>query len=140
MINLLEATIEIFKTDPGIAELVSDRVYGESLAREEIEHQPRPAIIIRSAGGRERTGTGTTFNRRFDVWCIAASDYEAANLDGIMYDAVKAIVRRTTLNKCLVHSAGLSGGPTFLNDPDTGWPAVVRSINVTADEQTIRED
>jgi hypothetical protein len=140
MINLLEAMIEIFKTDTGIAELVSDRVYGESVPREEIKNQPRPCIIIRSAGGRERIGTGTTFNRRFDVWCIAESDFEAARLDGVMYDAVKIILRRTTITKCLVHSAGLSGGPTFLNDPDTGWPCAVRSINVTADEQTIKED
>jgi hypothetical protein len=140
MIDLLEAMIEIFKTDTGIIELVVDRVYGESVPREEIPNQPRPCIIIRSARGRERTGTGTTFNRRFDVWSIAASDYEAARIDRVMYDAVKVISRRTTLSKCLVHSAGLSGGPTFLNNPDTGWPCVVRSINVTADEQNIRED
>lgn len=140
MIDLTEAMIEIFKNDTGVSELVSGRVYGESIPRVEIENQPRPIIVIRDAGGLPRTGTGTTFNARFDIWSVAASDYEAKKLDGLMYDAAKAISRYTTIKGCLVHSAGLSGGPTFLNDPDTGWPAVVRSINVTADEQNVRED
>lgn len=140
MIDLLEAVIEILKADPGIVEIVSDRIFGESLPRDEIEHMPRPVVVVQSAGGLERTGTGTTINRRFDIWCWAASDYEAARLDGVVYDAVKAISRYTTIKGCLVHSAGLSGGPTFLNDPDTDWPAYVRSINVTADEQNVRED
>lgn len=135
MTDILEAMIEILKADSGVIVLVNDRVYGEELPREEIVNMPRKNVVLVSAGGIEKTKTDTLVNRRFDVWCYGETMYEAAALDSVVFDAIKKI-NRIVICDTLIHSAGLSGGPTKFRDPDSGWPAMIRSINVNADERS----
>jgi len=57
-------------------------------------------------------------------------------VDRAVYDALKSITRVVS-NKVLLHSVALAGGPNQYRDPNTDWPAMIRSISVSADERTI---
>lgn len=136
MIDVVLALMEILKADTSVSDLVDDRVYGEELPRDEITsgNMPRKNVVIVSAGGLSTTKTTPTVNPRFDVWCYGETKYEASILDRAVYDAVKNI-ERVLIRNMLIHSAGLSGGPIPYRDQETGWPAMIRGINVTADER-----
>lgn len=136
MIDITIGLMEILKSYISVSDLIEDRVYGEELPRDEIKNMPRKNVVIVSAGGFETTKTTPTVNRRFDIWCYGETKYEASKLDLVVYDAVKNIERVSVINM-LIHSAGLSGGPIPYTDPETGWSAMIHSINVTADERQI---
>jgi hypothetical protein len=97
---------------------------------------PRKCVVIVAAGGLQVTHSDSLVNPRFDIWSYGETPYEAGVLDGMVYDVLQAIERRSIAG-VLLHSAGLSGGPLGLRDPDTDWPYKVRSINVTADERIV---
>lgn len=136
MTDILEAMIEILKANAGVSDLVGDRVYGEELSRDEIKNMPRKNVALVSAGGPEKIQTSSTVNRRFDVWCYGETIYDAATLDRAVYDAIKAIENITVVD-VLIHSAGISGGPRKYRDPESEWPAMIRSISVNADERNV---
>lgn len=136
MIDLLLGVIEILKSDTAVMTLTGGKIYGEKIAREEVGNMPIKTIAVKSAGGFERNQTATTISRRFDIICYGDTDYEAGVLERAVYDALKAVERKS-ISGMLVHSATVSGGPVPYNDPDTGWPAMVRTTSVLADERII---
>lgn len=136
MIDLLYGVMEVLKADIAITTLTGGKIYGEKMAREEIENMPSKMIVIKSAGGFERNQTGTMISRRFDIVCYGETEYEAGVLERAVYDALK-LIERTCVAGMLIHSATVSGGPFPYEDPDMGWPAMLRTTSVLADERTI---
>lgn len=128
--------IEILKADTVITTLTGGKVYGEEIAREEVGNMPVKAIAVKNAGGFERNGTATTISRRFDIVCYGETKYEAGVLERAVYDALKA-VERVAISGMLIHAATVSGGSVPFTDPDMGWPAMIRTTSVLADERTI---
>lgn len=136
MIDVVLGMIEILKADSDIIDLISDRVYGEFLPRKEIENMPRGNVVFVSNGGDEENKTDTIFKKRLDVWSYGNTIYAASVLDRIVCEIIKNIQRKTIRNM-LIHSAALAGGPTRYIDPDTGYPAMIRSITIVADQREV---
>ena len=135
MVDILEGIIEILKSDTIIRENINDRIFGGKLPFEEIEKMPRKNIVIVQDGSPEYAQSSVTIKQRFSIWIYSETEYEGGVLDRLIFDCLKAVSRKTIV-QMLIHSIGL-GGVTKINDPDTGWPILIRTILVMADERKI---
>jgi hypothetical protein len=136
MIDLMFGLIGILKADLGVKALAGSKVYGDEIPREQIDKLPSKMIAIVQAGGVETNQSSSTISARYDIWCYGESKYEAGKLARAVYDAAKA-VSRITISAMLIHSISLSGGAMPYRDIDTGWPAIIRSVSVIADDRII---
>jgi len=136
VIDVLIGVMDILKADATITNLIGEKVFGEEIPRDEIVNLPSKMIAVVSAGGVEKNQTSSTISARFDIWCYGETKYEARLLSRAAYDALKT-VERVTIDGMLIHSVALSGGPHPYRDPDTGWPAMIRSVSVIADDRSI---
>jgi len=136
MTNVLSALVLFLRNNPAVNELAEQRIYEAELPRKENQYMPRKAVVISPAGGFVFTRDLPLVTPRFDTWSYGENFYEAHRLDRAVYDALKSITRVVS-NKVLLHSVALAGGPNQYRDPNTDWPAMIRSISVSADERTI---
>jgi len=137
MTDILKALIVFLKADSDVTALAGERVYGNEIPPEEFEQrQPHKLALIVQSGGIERNRFLPIAEPRFDVWSFGETYYEAGKLDRAIYDALKALDRKTADN-VLLHGIALSGGPFQVRDDRTNWPAKWRSITVSADERII---
>ena len=97
-IDALKAMIDLLRADTVVkAEVGSIRVYGQTLPAaitgeidsEWAKHMPRPMVLVREAGGLEKTGVGPLSWPRFDVRCYGKEPggiWEASKLSRIIFD------------------------------------------------------
>ena len=160
-INALKAMIDLLRADTVIAaEVGSIRVYGHTLPAaitgeidsEWAKHMPRPMVLVREAGGLEKTGVGPLSWPRFDVRCYGKEPggiWEASNLSRIIFDQLfgQGMVRKEPGKRVPMADpmAGpddpgysvkglvaitLNAGPTSGREPDTGWAYNLRTYDV----------
>lgn len=135
MTDIIAAVLTFLKADAGVSLLVGSRVYAGEMPRDEMDDMPKKIAIIRYAGGMEHNRFLPIADPRIDVLSYGETYYEAGQVDRAIYDALKALNRRT-VDDVLLHGVALSGGPYMLRDGSEGWPYQARSITVTADERT----
>lgn len=117
-----------------LADLASGRVYGGKLPKDQTEHMPREAIVVRAAGGAGTFGGGymPTIDDRVDVRCYGDTAWVAKQLAKA---ASKRLHRardvQTTHGR--IGWARRGGGPSDVTESQTGWPLVLTSWQVFGD-------
>jgi hypothetical protein len=136
MTDVLVALINILRNDKTVNGYVSNRIYGEEVAREVVPDMPEKVVVIESMGGIERVTATTTVDVKYDVSCYGETKREARLLSGAVIDAFNNVIRASSYNS-LIHSIAVSGGPMAYVDTDTQWPSMIISITVKADSRNI---
>ncbi len=133
------AIVAFLQADTALTALVSTRVFGAELPRDEVSSMPRKCVLVRrsgigaSAGNRSRIA----FSRpRMDVFSHGETPKQAALVDLAAYEALKQM-EPNTRGVCRLHDATLVGGPIDLREQDTKWPLVFRSYLVAAAEVAV---
>ena len=135
MQDILDALITYFKGVSGVSTLVSTRVYGADLPDDEIENMPRQTAVLKYAGGPESVRSHNVQRVRVDVLSYGDGFKQAVAVDHAIADAAHDLSREEPSgSSTLIHSVGY-GGPIQLREPETGWPYVVRTLLVIADER-----
>jgi len=134
--DVLKALLVYLKADDAVAALVSTRVFGGELPKNEIADMPRDAVIVRIDGGRERHGGVPISRSRVEVWSLGPTYVDAGKVDRAVYDALTTLVRQVVSNVFL-HAASIETGYRMVRDTITGWPAILRLGTVIADERSI---
>ena len=138
MTDVLAAVRTLLLADADVAALCETRVWAAEMPKVEAESMPRPCVVIVYAGGFERMATDPTIRPRVDVYNYGETFHRAGAVDRATYSALKAL-RRQTVGEALIHGVALAGGPIMLRDSDAGWPVMVRSMSVAADERAVGE-
>lgn len=99
----------------------------------EIENMPRKTVVIRYSGGPEEFRRHPLQKQRIDIFSYGETYHEAGQVDREVADALHDMSRQDSSN-VLMHSAGY-GGARQLKEPDTGWPYILRSVMIIADER-----
>lgn len=136
MQDVLDALIIHLKTVSAITDITSTRIFGGELPEDQIEDMPRAVVVLRYAGGFDVFRTHREQEPRLNILSYGDGYRQAGQVDGVVADALIAIVRLTVGNT-LIYSVGYSGGPRQMKEPDAGWPYSVRSAIVKAGETPI---
>jgi hypothetical protein len=102
--------------------------------------QHKVAVLLASGGalGRMR---GTVTEARTDIVCFGETDWDAAQFENAVADAMKSLTRQTVLDgsggAVLLYGATVAQGPMQSRDPITFWPCMRRQYILRADERQI---
>jgi len=136
MTDILTALVARIKADPTVNVLSAGRVYEAELPRSESGSMARKAAVVSLAGGYETNMNLPISSPRMEVWSYGEDYYQASTLDRAIYDVLKSL-NRVVSEGVLLHSVGISSGPTQYRDPVNGWPAMIRYITVLADDRDV---
>lgn len=136
MTDVLAAVRTYLLADAYVSGLCSTRVFASEFPKSEAPSMPRKMVVIVYSGGFERVATDPMVRPRMDIYSYGETFHEAAKVDGAVYDALKGVSRRR-VGEVLLYAVSLAGGPVTLRDSDAGWPVLVRSVSVAADERAI---
>ena len=134
MVDPIGALVAWLRAAVPLGELVEGRVYGGELPREQVGAMPRPAVVLRPAGGglfgRAYQEVGDV---RVDVDCYGSVPLEAWQVYLAAYEALKHL-RREVVVGVLLHCATPSSKGVLARDPDTNWPVCLSSYQLLAAE------
>lgn len=136
MTDPLAALRTVLLADADVATLCGTRVFAAELPKAEAEYMPRTCVVLVYSGGFERVATDPIIRPRVDAYSYGETFHVAGQVDRAVYSALKAL-RRQKVGEVLIHGVGLAGGPVPLRDSDAGWPVMMRSMSVIADEREI---
>ncbi len=122
----MPALIDYLEADAGVAAQVSSRIFGVTLPETEVPNMPRKAIVLQEAGGPSYADNLRRDTVRIDGICYGATELEAKEVRGALFDAMRALDRSVQAGT-LLHSAVRSAGPVDLRFPTTEWPAQIES-------------
>ena len=136
-INALSSMIALLRADTVVtAEVGSVTIYRQTLPAitgeidgEWAKLMPRRMVLIREAGGLEKTSVGPLSWPRFDVRCYGKEPggvWDASELSRIIFDRLFA---RHNMVTGLV-AITLNAGPTPGREADTGWAYNLRTYDV----------
>ena len=149
--NPITAVVDLLRSLPEVAEAVgSVSLYGESvpfIVGGEIEDQmvelmPRRMILVMSAGGRRRAMTTPLFHARIDIRSYGKDPggaYDASELSLVVHEHLQSR-GRTVVNRSLILSATLVGGPVPGREGGSGqpgWPFDLRTYEVLISEREL---
>lgn len=132
MQDIVAALVAYLQADSGVSALVGVRVWGGELPDAEVEHMPRPNIVLRRAGGPAVFRSHRLIDQRVDVFSYGDGAQQADEVDRAAAEALMAI-RRDEYTSTVLHSAAY-GGSIGLRDPDAGWPYTVRTAIIRVGE------
>jgi hypothetical protein len=139
--NVLSAVRAALRAEASVTALVpAAQIYAGSMSREEVASQPRPAIIVRRAGGFPMGGHVQIARPRVDVLAYGTTEFQADFIGETVYAFLKALTRKRVtsaapaITPTLVHSVSEAGGPTNHRDPDGDWPFQLRTYEVLVAE------
>ena len=132
----IAAVMQYLKDDSGIAALVSARVFGLELPKDEASSMPRKAIVCKVAGGASPASYLKLNDFRIDFFCYGETPFEAMKILRTLHDVMKQLERSVKLST-LMHDAIQSGGPTAFRDPDTDWPIALETWMVSVAEVAV---
>ena len=135
--NPLQAIIDLLTSDPVVLHAVGEiTVYGETVPAitgeidgEWAKSMPRRMVLVREAGGLQKTGVGPLSWPRFDVRCYGEDPggiWDASELSRQIFNRLFGKVNRATG----VVAVTLNAGPTSGREPDTGWAYNLRTYDV----------
>jgi hypothetical protein len=136
MTDVLAALRTVLLADADVAALCEARVWAAEMPKAEATSMPRCCVVICYAGGFERRATDPIVRPRADVYSYGETFHRAGQVDRAVYSALKALSRER-VGEALIHGVFLAGGPVPLRDSDAGWPVMVRSMSVAADERAV---
>lgn len=127
--DIIGAIVKRLEAATEVATLTEGRIYGGELPAEEAVRMPRPAVVIRPAGGASLTaGTFSQHDtQRFDLLAYAATPAEANRLARTCRLDL-ASLRRRVVSGCLIHWIERAGGFTAGRDRDAAWPVAFQSF------------
>lgn len=130
----LTGLIEFLKADTDLAALVSTRVFGAELPRNQVASMPRAAVVVQPAGGGLM---GLEFQSwgdiRVDVDCYGSTAFASWQVYLAAYRALK-MMQREVVAGVLLHWAKPSARGNTARDPDTDWPITLSSWQVLVSE------
>jgi hypothetical protein len=130
----IDGLVAFLKLDSEVASLSGGRVFGGELPGRESKSMPRPAVVLKPAGGGLLgTGTLAAGDVRVDVDCYGKQPHEAWRLYLAVGEALKNL-RRGVHGGTLLMWARPSSRGTLARDPDTDWPVAVSTYQVLAGE------
>lgn len=139
--NVISAVRALLRAEAAVTALVpAAQIYAGTMPREEIPQQPRPAIIVRRAGGFPVRGHMKIARPRIQIRAYGATEFQADFIGETVYEVLKAISRRRVtaaapaITPTLIHAIDEAGGPTNERDPDGDWPFQLRLYEVLVAE------
>jgi hypothetical protein len=146
MTDYLSALRKYLLAQADVDSLCEGRVFVLALPAEQISRigvgnkqetlMPRKCVVVAAAGGDDNPGLLPIGRARIQVVCYAESDFEAARMERPVAEALKTL-NRETIDGVLLHNATVSGGPSQGRDPETFWPAMLRTAVVRYDEREV---
>jgi hypothetical protein len=134
MVDPIAALVAWLKVDAALAALLDGRIFGGELPREQIASMPRPALVLRPAGGGLLGRAFQDFGDvRVDVECYGAVSRQAWEVNLAAYQALKHLSRVVSAG-VLLHWAQPSSKGVLARDPSTDWPVCLASYQVLAAE------
>jgi hypothetical protein len=120
--DVIGAVRQHLLADSALNTLVSGRIYGQELPRDQNQYMPRKAVVIRSSGGPAQMGTIPVGDVRIDFRCYGESPLEAMKVFRTVFPRMKFGTMRKAYGSALLHSARQDSGPINLLEPDVEWP------------------
>lgn len=137
----LVAIVSYLEDDSELAGIVSGRIFGGELPREEVPSMPRSCVVI-TASGRVSNGLDRSYARigvpRYDCRFYAEDQITAMRCYWAANRAMRAM-RPHDREGVRLLNALIEGGPMSLVDQDTDWPLVWASYGVTASEMVVAQ-
>lgn len=133
IVDPIGAACAVLGEGAALGELVDGRIYGGSLPANRAEWMPQKAVVVQAAGSGTNGDTDDTLAReviRVDVVAWGKTERDAFLVSEAAHHAAK-YARRGVRGNVLVHSFIRQAGPIQFRDPDTDWPAVVRTYLFT---------
>ena len=130
----VDAVIAILQEHSRVGDLVDTRICGAKLSAEVSAVMPTTAIVVKRNG--VGTGIGVSdrmewTRARIDVFAYGRTDYEAERVGLSAHHALKRFTGSQTVGSgILVRSITHSAGPIQIEDPVTGWPALIYTYEV----------
>ena len=132
--NPQAALLEFLLDDDDVVDLVANRVYPE-LPEAQAQFMPRPAVVVTQSGGGTIGPGARSYAQwdvtRMDVRCYGGNPGEASDVHRTVHRSIKQM-ERTQLDRGVLMNASISGGPVSGRDPDTKWPFVWISWEVSS--------
>lgn len=117
----IAALVEYLAADAVVAALVTGRVYGESIPRDQASAMPRAAVLLTPAGGSGLRSFSKFFYQVVDVRTYGATAIEAEQLQLACLDALRGL-ERSVHQTAVLYRAAMQSGVFPLLDTEAGWP------------------
>ena len=132
--DVIQATIDILKADPGVAGLCEDRVFGGELPGDQAESMPKQAVVVRRISGGAGAGGFTDVERgTLETLCWGESFLEADEVRQAVHAALKQ-ARRQEKQDFLIHGYNPLTSPVTDRDAETQWPFSLMAWEFMASE------
>lgn len=132
--NPLAALAGYLREDSSLEAILAERIFAQTLPGSEADAMPRPAAVLRSAGGPGSPRHAPLLYVRLDAVSYGRTFLEADSVGWTLWSALNA-VNRVTTGGTILHGLVSTGGPVAVRDPDTEWPQVVSSWTLMAAEE-----
>jgi hypothetical protein len=129
-IDFADSLAGYLRAYPGVNALAGVRVYPAELPAEQADDQPRYAVVVVPMGGSGPASDERWLMPKIDVTCYGATPKQARTL-WLAVGAALQELRRAVWAGCLLHSAIPLAGPIQMRHPETHWPMVWGSWQVT---------
>ncbi len=141
--NVTDAVIDYLRNEEKVTALTGERIFGmpsnhpNDPLRKEMEswgRVPNKTITILASGLGASQGDASDvpeIGNRIDVRCYGEDSYEADQLHGQVYRAMKRLARHRR-GDVLLQTALVSGGPLPGRDGDADWPYTLSVYVVNA--------
>jgi hypothetical protein len=118
-----------------ITDLCDRRIYVLAMPQAELEAGARKIVVLLASGGTGKSRRTIT-EAKIDIVCYGESDFDAAEMERPVAEALKNL-NRETYEGVLLHNATVASGPFQARDPETFWPAMRRQVILRAEERGI---
>lgn len=134
LVSGVEATIEVLREQSRVADIVGTRIFGSKIPADTSAVMPVGCIVVKRNGVASGIGASDRIEwtrARIDVFAYGRTDYEAEQVGLSAHHALKrfnggSVVGDGVLVRTITHTAG----PIQIEDPDTGWPALIYTYEV----------
>lgn len=134
LVSGVDATIAVLREHSRVGDLVGNRICGAKLSAAIVDQMPAAAIVVKRNGSPIGIGANDRIEwtrARVDVFCYGRTDYEAERVGLSAHHALRRFAGSGAIGDgILVRSVTHSAGPIQIEDPDTGWPALIYTYEV----------
>lgn len=134
--DFADALVGYLRDVPDVAALAGANVYPAELPADLAASMAQYAVVLNPLGGGRPASNAQAHDPRMDVTCYGETPKQARMLWLAVEQALQDL-RRATYAGCLLHCATLLSGPIQIRHPETHWPMVWGSWQVTAGTQEL---
>lgn len=130
------ALITYLQAQSDISSLLSTRVFGQEVPKEQASGQPRKAIVIADAGGIRAADYSDINNMRLDFFCYGETTYQAKLVWRTLVPILTALERNVT-DSTILFNAIHSAGPFPQRSAQVEWPLIIDTWLIKMEETVV---